>query len=221
MSVLLFDIDGTLVSTGGAGGEALHDAFFQDFEIDGSHEVPLSGRTDRGIGRNLFEMHGLKDSDANWQRLREGYLRRLPQYLPRFPGRVLPGVQPLLDRLASRSDTALGLLTGNTMEGARIKLDYFDLFRYFRFGGFGDEHHDRDGVAAAALRAARQHCNGHTEPVWVLGDTPLDITCARFIGAKVLAVATGIHPRHELATLKPDVLLDDLSDTEQVLTLLG
>ena len=109
--------------------------------------------------------------------------------------------------------------TGNLHEGARIKLGFYGLDHYFPFGGFGDDHHDRDDVARDAVRAAVAHANGRslTGPIWVIGDTPLDVACGRAIGARVLAVATGIHPREELVAAKPDVLLDDFSDTARTL----
>lgn len=181
MLTLLFDIDGTLINTGGAGGTALIEAFREDFGIDNPAQVPFSGRTDRGIGTNLFEQHGIEDSPENWQRLRDGYITRLPVHLPQRDGRVLDGVLSLLEQLQSREAVGVGLLTGNLQEGARIKLSYFGLFEHFRFGGFGDDHRNRDGVAEAALVAAKNHANGNFDPgrTWVIGDTPLDITCAR------------------------------------------
>ncbi len=216
---MLFDIDGTLINTGGAGGTALIEAFREDFNIDNPAKVPFSGCTDRGIGTNLFAQHGIDDSLENWQRLRDGYLARLPVHLSQRDGRVLAGVLRLLNQLKSLDTVAIGLLTGNLEEGARIKLSYFGLLEHFAFGGFGDEHRDRDGVAGAALTAAIQHANGSFDSgrVWVIGDTPLDISCARAIDAKVLAVATGMHPANELADLQPDLLLEDLTDTELVL----
>jgi phosphoglycolate phosphatase-like HAD superfamily hydrolase len=223
MLTLLFDIDGTLINTGGAGGTALIEAFREDFGIDDPANVPFSGRTDRGIGTNLFEEHGIDDSLENWQRLRDGYLARLPIHLPQRNGRVLEGVWQLLERLRSREAVAIGLLTGNLEDGARIKLSYFGLFEHFTFGGFGDEHRDRDGVAGEALAAAIRYANGAFDPerVWVIGDTPLDIRCARAINARVLAVATGLHPAKELIDLRPDLLLEDLSDTDLVLNALS
>jgi phosphoglycolate phosphatase-like HAD superfamily hydrolase len=223
MLTLLFDIDGTLINTGGAGGTALIEAFCEDFGIEDPARVPFSGRTDRGIGTDLFEQHEIDDSQANWQRLRDGYIARLPIHLPQRNGRVLEGVLQLLERLQSDEAVAIGLLTGNLQDGARIKLSYFDLLKHFTFGGFGDEHRDRNGVAAAALAAAKQHANGNFDPgrVWVIGDTPLDISCARAIDAKVLAVATGMHPANELADSQPDLVLEDLSDTELVLNILS
>ena len=223
MLTLLFDIDGTLINTGGAGGTALIEAFREDFGIDNPAQVPFSGRTDRGIGTNLFEQHGIEDSPENWQRLRDGYITRLPVHLPQRDGRVLDGVLSLLEQLQSREAVGVGLLTGNLHEGARIKLSYFGLFEHFRFGGFGDDHRNRDGVAEAALVAAKNHANGNFDPgrTWVIGDTPLDITCARAINVKVLAVATGLHPMNQLADYRPDLLLEDLSDTDLVLDALS
>lgn len=223
MQIILFDIDGTLIHGGGAGGAAIYHGFSAAFGVPETGRVPLSGRTDRAIGRSLFELHGIEDSPENWRRLRAAYLERLPGYMASYPARVLPGVCELLEALSARDDTAMGLLTGNVRDGAQIKLGHFDLYRYFPFGGFGDEHHDRDCVASDALRAAHAHLNGacHSATVWVVGDTPFDVTCGRSIGARTLAVVTGGHDRAELAPYAPDAVLDDLADTADVLRLLG
>lgn len=219
MRVLLFDIDGTLLHTGGAGGAALRDAFCQEFAVPEAGDVCFSGRTDRAIGNSLFRLHGVEDNRVNWERLRAAYLRKLVSYMPRYQGRVLPGVRTVLQALSRSDDLALGLLTGNLREGARIKLEFFGLYHHFAFGGFGDEHLDRNLVARDALAAAKEYADGRAavDAVWVIGDTPLDIACARAIGARVLAVATGVHPREELSAAGPDVLLDDLSDAAPVL----
>lgn len=231
MIVILFDIDGTLVNTGGAGSASLLGAFSAKFDVPRPTKVPFSGRTDRGIANDMFRAHGIEDSEENWQELRNEYLRRLPGQLSSLPGVVLPGVLELLNHLASCEDVALGLLTGNVRDGARIKLGHFALFDYFAFGGFGDAHRDRDEVARDALAAAEKHLaekffaagdptvRPRREQVWVIGDTPLDIRCARAIGAKVVAVATGTHPRAELHAQRPDLLLDDLADPGPILSL--
>ena len=220
--ILLFDIDGTLIHTGGAGGSALRHAFQVQFGTEPG-DVPFSGRTDRGIGRSLFELHGIEDSTDNWQRLRDEYLRQLPRHLHRKTGRVLPGVRELLEWLRPRDDVWTGLLTGNLRGGADLKLDYYKLSDHFDFGGFGDHHCDRDDVARAALSAAHDAVlpDPADLPIWVIGDTPLDVRCARAIGARVLAVTTGIHPAEELAVSEPDVLFDDLSQTDSVIEVLG
>jgi phosphoglycolate phosphatase-like HAD superfamily hydrolase len=223
MHVLLFDIDGTLINTGGAGGAALRDAFRDAFGIPLLQDVPYSGRTDRAISRDMFVLHAVSDSDSNWARLQHEYLARLTDCLQRCCGRVLPGIAVLLDHLSRRDDMALGLLTGNLRDGARLKLEHYGLAHHFAFGGFGDDHFDRNQVAESALAAAVAHLDGLGTPqnIWVIGDTPLDIRCARWINARSLAVATGSHRRDELAAHQPDELLDDLSDVERVLSLLG
>ena len=224
MKILLFDIDGTLISTGGAGLAALRAAFTELFGVADPHDVPVSGRTDRGIARELFQLHGIEDSAENWERFRAAYLAHLRQQLPQRPGRLLPGVAELLAGLAGRERVLVGLLTGNTRDGARLKLEYFSIHEHFAFGGFGDRHANRDDVAAEALAAAREHNQGshrHANHIWVIGDTPLDVSCARAIGARALAVATGGHPAEELAAAEPDLLLPDLADTARVLNWLA
>ncbi|MBP87110.1 MAG: haloacid dehalogenase [Planctomycetaceae bacterium] len=223
MRVLLFDIDGTLISTGGAGGAALREAFRNAFNVVEAADVPFAGRTDRGIGSNLFREHQIEDSETNWTKLRNGYLERLPFHLADRDGRVLDGVATLLEELSKLSQVAVGLLTGNTDRGARIKLSHYELNEHFAFGGFGDEHRHRNDVAKAALQEAEQYLNGNgkLEHVWVIGDTPLDVACARAIDAKVIAVSTGGHTAEELSDAKPDVLLQSLADTERVLELLS
>lgn len=223
MRALLFDIDGTLISSGGAGGAALREAFREAFDVAEPADVPFAGRTDRGIGSNLFGEHQIEDSETNWEKLRAGYLERLPFHLTQREGRVLEGVAALLERLSELSDVAIGLLTGNTAHGACLKLSHYGLYQHFSFGGFGDKHRHRDDVARVALQEAELQVNGNARPesVWVIGDTTLDVACARAIDANVLAVATGVHTAAELSDAKPDVLLPNLADTEKVLELLS
>jgi len=219
MVICLFDIDGTLLASGGAGKAALETALTEDFGVTLTVRIPYAGRTDRAIIRDLLREHGLDESPALLARLLEGYLRRLPAALAEHKGCVLPGIQPLLDELGRRDDVAVGLLTGNVRAGARTKLDHFGLFEHFRFGGFGDEHFDRDDVAREALAAIRAH--GHetvaAENIWVIGDTPLDIRCARAIGARVAAIATGMHSVDQLRAANPDVVLPNLADPRPLL----
>lgn len=219
MRVYLFDIDGTLIFSGGAGGAAVQHALKHEFGLaelkDG---VPMSGRTDRVILRDLFQLNAIDDSPENWQRFLAGYLRALPHCLAERRGTVLPGVAALLDRLAGVPETAVGLLTGNVREGARLKLTHFGLFQHFSFGGFGDEHFDRDDVARTALAETRgRYGQVDSDQIWVIGDTPLDVRCARAIGVRVCAVATGTHSWEELEEARPDLLLRDLSDPEPLL----
>lgn len=222
MHVLLFDIDGTLINTRGSGLLALQLAFQELCGRAAPDKIDTYGCTDRGIARDLFQMHLLPDCADNWQRFNQAYLRHLAEQLPRRDGYVLPGVASLLETLARRSDVVLGLLTGNTPQGARIKLEYFGIYDHFRFGGFGADHPERNAVAEAALCAARQQVNHELvlERVWVIGDTPRDVACARHVGARAVAVASGWHARDVLAEHRPDLLLDDLRHPEPLLSLL-
>jgi phosphoglycolate phosphatase len=215
MLTLLFDIDGTLVRTGGAGKAAMEAALRNAFGItDIRDEVPYSGRTDPAIGGDLLRVHGLEVTHENYLKLSNAYLASLPGCMSRIAGEVCPGIPKLLNTLREKNRT-LGLLTGNVQAGAKHKLTHFGLWEYFAFGGFGDEHHDRDDVARSALRAAAERQANATE-VWVIGDTPLDVKCARAIGAKAIAVATGWHPIQELHATGAELVLHDLSDFAQL-----
>lgn len=185
--------------------------------------VPYSGRTDRAITRDLLAVHGIDPTPANQQRLQEAYLAQLPGRLTRHGGIVCPGVENLLATLSRQPQTLLGLLTGNVRLGAQKKLGHFGLWDYFACGGFGDEHFDRDEVARTALAEVRTHLGREIDPaeVWVIGDTPLDVQCARAIGARAVAVATGWHAFDELAKCDPDHLFCDLSDHSRVLEVWG
>jgi phosphoglycolate phosphatase-like HAD superfamily hydrolase len=220
MHVCLFDIDGTLISSGGAGKAALEMALADAFGLPHRIEkLSLSGRTDRAIIRDVLRLYRIADTPENWQRLTEAYLAHLPACLERLNGRILPGIVELLARLHTRDDVLLGLLTGNVRAGARVKLDHFGLFDFFPFGGYGDDHFDRDDVAREAVTEVRRRLNGQyvADRVWVIGDTPLDIRCARAIGARAVAVATGWHPLEELAAHAPDLLVNDLANATPLL----
>jgi phosphoglycolate phosphatase-like HAD superfamily hydrolase len=219
MHVCLFDIDGTLLNSGGAGKAAMESGLAAEFGLARVRQgIPYSGRTDRAIGLDLLRSHAIEHTPANLRRLQQAYLRNLPACLQRYDGKVLPGIAALLERLAAQEQVVVGLLTGNIREGARLKLGHYHLYHHFAFGGFGDDHLERDDVAREALSAARAHCrNVACERIWVIGDTPLDIRCARAIGARVAAVATGVHSLEELEVEKPDLLLADLSDASPLL----
>ena len=219
MHVLFFDIDGTLINTGGSGMESLRLAFIELFDCPPPDNVPAAGRTDRGIVSDLFRGRRVPDSEENWTRFRAAYLRHLREQLPLRPGLVLPGVGGLLEGLAARRHVALGLLTGNIAEAAWLKLKHFGLDHHFAFGGYGERSPERNAVAEDALAAAHRALNGAVlaDRVWVIGDTPMDVQCARHIGAHALAVATGMYGRAELARAAPDLLLDDLRQAEDFL----
>jgi len=219
MHICLFDIDGTLLSSGGAGKAAMETALRTGFGVPGGSDgIPFSGRTDRAIMRDLFQRHGVAESAENCQHFLAAYLAALPQFLIGHPGKVYVGVAELLTELYRRDDVWLGLLTGNIREGARLKLGHYELWHFFRSGGYGDDHFHRDDVARAALAEVHQQlARVDPERVWVIGDTPLDVRCARAIGARAAAVATGWHSADELAAAEPDVLLTDLSDPQPLL----
>lgn len=216
--VFLFDIDGTLLSSGGAGKLALETAFLNLFGLDEIRkQVPYSGRTDVAIAHELLQAHDIDPSLENISKLQESYLNQLPQALNAKKGSVLPGVISLLEALRSSSHSVLvGLLTGNICRGAQVKLGHYGMNHFFPFGGFGDGVHTRDEVAQAAWNEARNYAGVELSPnrTWVIGDTPLDISCARHIEAKVLAVSTGMHAHEELESCKPDLLATSLNQPE-------
>ncbi len=222
--VFLFDIDGTLLASGGAGKAAMEQALLAAFGLDCiGVNVPYAGRTDVAIAKDLLSAHGVEPTPEHLECLRETYLALLPEYLVRHQGRVLPGVAELLESLQGRDDVMVGLLTGNVRRGAQVKLGHFEIDHHFPFGGFGDVHLDRDDVARDALTALRERHPGPVclEQVWVIGDTPSDVRCARAIGARAVAVATGSHKLDDLATTQPDLLLADLADTAGLLAHCG
>jgi phosphoglycolate phosphatase len=221
MQVCLFDIDGTLLRSGGAGKAAMETALEETFHVRlADEQVSYSGRTDRAIGRDLFRLHGVEMTDANWERFITCYLSLLPDFLNQKGGTVCPGIEALLDLLEGKADITVGLLTGNLRAGARVKLGHFGLYERFAFGGFGDDHWERDHVAVEALAAVRKHLDWPVpaDGIWVIGDTPLDVRCARAIGARAVAVATGWDPPEALAAAKPDLLVTDFTDPEPLLS---
>ena len=225
-TLILFDIDGTLVLTGGAGGRAMSLAFEEIFGIrDAFSGAPLAGRTDAWILRDGAAAHGISPDSPALARFRDVYLRHLAIELQKPGPRkgMMPGVRELLDALAARDDVYLALLTGNYEEGARLKLEHFDLWRYFRCGAFGDDAPHRNGLVSKAVERVAA-CGG---PAFAeahavgIGDTPLDVAGAVFSGARSRAVATGSHCVEELRATGADVVLQDLSDTEEVLRVIA
>ncbi len=224
MPIILWDIDGTLIRSGGAGKHAMEGALRDAFQLaDIKDEVPYSGRTDSAISRDLLRVHGIDPTDANRRSLEKAYLARLPESLRSRGGTVLPGVLEVLRALKLDSNVVVGLLTGNIRAGAQTKLGHFGLWDFFTCGGFGDEQFERDEVARFALREVCTHTARDVDPadIWVIGDTPHDVKCARAIGTKAIAVATGWHPVAELESCKPDLCFADLSDHRRVLGVWG
>jgi phosphoglycolate phosphatase len=236
MPVVLFDIDGTLILTGRAGQFAMQRVAAKEpvpklaaadpmrkpiRETEIPSEMSFAGRTDRSIIADYFQRMGIEPTADCWGAFAAKFLRELPQELKRRNGFVLPGVFGILEQLRQIPDVHLGLLTGNLREAAWLKLSHYGLAEYFyrerqAMGGFGDDHLDRDDVAREALRDV--HCkidtSIHPSNVWVIGDTPKDVQCARAIGARVIAVATGEFSVETLAESEPDLLVRDLTQAD-------
>ncbi len=222
MYSVLFDIDGTLIDTGGAGKRAFSSAFRDLFQItEISSGVNFAGRSDRAIALELMELHGVEPSADRWHEFVKSYLSHLEKSLPECQGQVLPGVVQLLDQLQAVDHVLLGLLTGNIKGGAARKLTQYGMAERFKFGGFGDVWHDRNDIAKEAFEQSRFQARGRMQGVMVIGDTVNDVTCARSIGAFAVAVATGGASREELKAAKPDLLLEDLTDTDALLDAVG
>lgn len=221
-TVILFDIDGTLVLTGGAGGRAMSLAFDDVFGIPNAFTgMIMAGRTDAWLLSSVLEAHRVQPGSAELTRFRSVYFTHLARELER-PGPckgMMPGVPALLDALAAHDDAYLALLTGNYETSARLKLEYFDLWRYFRCGAFGDDAPDRNQLLPRAM-AQIGACGGPAVPasqVVVIGDTPFDVACAAAGGARSIAVATGGHGVEELRAAGADAVFETLADTESVL----
>ena len=217
--VVLFDIDGTLVLTGGAGMRAMNRACE---ELLGSRDVlndiPVAGRTDWIILHDATARTGHELTDRLLDALRDRYvqlLREEIQHRGHGVKAVMPGIRPLLDALTVRDDVFLGLLTGNFEEGARIKLEHFDLWDYFKCGAFGDDAADRNALVPFALKRARDCGIPEVPPhhVLVVGDTPHDVACARAAGAVPVAVATGSYTFEQMRETGSEIVFEDLSDT--------
>lgn len=218
MRLFLFDIDGTLVTTRGTGRVAIGRALAATYGATGPIEgYDFRGRTDQRIVWDLMRQAGLDDA-----RIAAGMADCFATYVAELETligdgsrvTILPGVQDLVRALAAREDAAVGLLTGNIEPGARVKLRPTGLWPLFRVGAFGSDEMDRRRLPAVACERAR-HALGHTfafEQVTIIGDTPLDVDCARACGAVAAAVATGFHPAEDLKACTPDHFFTDFSD---------
>ena len=222
--LILWDIDSTLVNTGSAGLHALVRATIEWVGGEGDLSgVEIAGRTDRAIAHQILEKYSRPNTSANVDSFLDRYVSLLPEELPKRDGRILPGVRDLLEDLSRQPDKTLGLLTGNLERGARLKLEHYDLWRFFPFGAFADDHHDRNALGTCALSRAVAHagCDFLPEQVDVIGDTGHDIACGKAFGARTVAVATGSWSRERLAECQPDFLFDDLANVDEVKRKLG
>jgi phosphoglycolate phosphatase-like HAD superfamily hydrolase len=212
--LVLFDIDGTLIRTGGAGVKAFAKTFATEFSMaDHFERLKFAGRTDYSLVREFFSFNQITPTPDNFRRFFDRYAFWLDHILRDSNTELCPGVWEFIRDLQGLPQAPiLGLLTGNIRLGAEIKLRHFDLWEVFQTGGFADDHEERDQIAAVAhQRASRilgESLRG--DEVLVIGDTPLDIRCARAIGAKALAVATGGARLGELQRHQPDWAIPDL-----------
>jgi phosphoglycolate phosphatase len=220
-SLLLWDIDGTLVYMDRAGERALLVAIRELYGRDlGTHlPVDLKGRTDTSIIRDLLVFLGVPCTPKEEKRLQFAYLFHMPATMPAGKARVLAGIREALDAVHAHPEIHQALLTGNLKEGAKLKLSYLGLWKYFEFGAFADDSHIRDELGPFALARAKEKLGIQFPPerVYIIGDTPHDIACGKAIGAKTIAVATGAFSVEQLSALNPTHTFADLSDTEALL----
>ena len=213
--LILFDIDGTLVHTGHAGRSAFARTFATEFNLHhGVEKIKFAGRTDVSLVREFLGFHQIPATPENFRRFFDNYVFWLHEILEQTNGDACRGVRKFIaDLLALKNPPMLGLLTGNIRLGAEIKLRRYDLWEMFHFGAFADDHEERNHIAAAALKRGRRVLGDDLRPeeIVVVGDTPFDVECGKFIGARVLAVATGGAKSHELQSHKPDWLVEDLT----------
>jgi phosphoglycolate phosphatase-like HAD superfamily hydrolase len=212
--LVLFDIDGTLVRTGGAGVKAFAKVFETEFgSRDGFENLKFGGRTDVSLVREFFGVHKIAATSENFQRFFGRYVFWLDHILQKSETATCPGVWEFIHQLQTLSQPPLlGLLTGNIRLGAEIKLRHFDLWKVFATGAFADDHEDRNQIAAIARERGCKILGEQLrhEQVLVIGDTALDIGCARAIGARALAVATGGSTLEDLRRHAPDWAVADL-----------
>jgi phosphoglycolate phosphatase len=222
--LLLFDIDGTLITSGGAGEQALRNGLRDKFGIqDDLHDIEIAGRTDEGIARSIFAKHGIPVTPENLGAFFDGYLHHLMQELPLRDGRLLPGIPELLKAIRPRPNLLVALLTGNFERGAKVKLSHFGVWEFFEFGAFADDHHDRNKLGHFARTRARERhgIEFAGTDIDVIGDTPHDISCGKVIGARTIGLATGMYTSAHLRDAGADIVFEDLSDTGAVMARLG
>jgi phosphoglycolate phosphatase-like HAD superfamily hydrolase len=210
--VWLFDVDGTLISTDGAAREAFARTVRDRLGVeDDLKDIPFAGRTDPLILGDILAKHGVTLGDGAIDQFWRATHAEMGALLAPGRGRVLPGVVEVLDAVAAEPAWVSALLTGNTAGMARVKLGHYGLADRFAFGAFGDEAPDRNSLACIAVDRASRYGVPPGRCI-VVGDTEHDVACARAAGARVVAVATGVSPRAELALHQPDLLLEDLTD---------
>ena len=222
--IVLWDIDNTLLYTGGAGSIAMNRAFVDLYgQQDGFARVEFSGRSDRAILADAFRAHGITASPEEHSRFLEAYVPHIEAALHETSGRLMPGIPQVLSALDGQHHVVQGLGTGNFRRAADAKLEHYGIARHFPgiVGGFGDDHVDRSELIRIGIDRLRNGATAEARIV-VIGDTPHDVSAAKTNRAFSLAVATGRDSVEGLTACGADAVFADLSDTEHVIsTVLG
>jgi phosphoglycolate phosphatase-like HAD superfamily hydrolase len=213
--LFLFDIDGTLVLTGGAGLRSLDRAVHELCGVPGACAgIRADGKTDPGIIVEIFAALGRAGREGEAEAILERYLEHLAAEVAQSDRyQIMPGVHAAIDLLEARG-AVVGLATGNVERGAAIKLSRGDLWRRFPFGGFGSDSHHRGELVARAITRAEAHAARRFDrrDIWVIGDTPRDVAAAHACGAMAIGVATGSHRAHALAASGAEVVWETLEE---------
>ncbi len=222
--LLLFDIDGTLLVSGGAGNRALNKTLQEKYSIqDAMKDIVPDGKTDPAIIREIFKNFNREPNDQEIEEICQTYLWYLEKEIEKSTGyRILQGVDSLLKEACRQSHIIMGLLTGNLKRGAEIKLERSHLNSFFSFGGFGSDFENRNDIAQLAIMRGRECAEEWVplEKIFVIGDTPYDIKCAKASGVKSIAVASGSITLTQLSDNHPDYLMENLSDQAQFMKLI-
>ncbi|MDP8255373.1 MAG: HAD hydrolase-like protein [Candidatus Alcyoniella australis] len=228
--LLLFDLDATLMLSGGAGMRGMAQAFHDVYGVENAFEgIHPDGKVDPMLFREMAALHNVElgpDEAATLCRLRDRYYEHLAYEMPRSEQALLmPGLPALLDELAALPAVALGLVTGNYERTARIKLARFELNRYFDFGAFGSDHEVRENLPPLAVQRAERALGrsiGLGPRVVIVGDTPRDVDCGKAHGMRVVGVATGSYSAAQLIAAGADAALDDFGDVQRAIaTIIG
>ncbi len=218
MRLILFDIDGTLIDSGGAGTRSLDLALKELFSVEnGFYGISMAGKTDTQIIKEGLMKHGMP-ADGNVESIVRVYLAHLREEINNDRKHVKPGIYELLENLQQRGESGLGLLTGNLEQGARIKLEPFGLNKYFSSGAFGSDDEDRNNLLPIAVNRFEElfRIKIEIDSCIIVGDTPRDVECAHIYGAMCIGVATGPYSVEDLIAAGADHVLKDLSGDDSL-----